>query len=149
MFLLLLLLSMVTFLIRYNLQEQFKFVEESLTETKGEHRPLIAKVNEINHNIASFESIQEHTISKSEIIVHFSQLVPEGIVVTFFSISPSNVVQINGIFEKRQTLLDFRETIEEEFLVNLDFPISNILNKEENGTFFMKGNIAEDILTGT
>lgn len=106
--------------------------------------PLVAETQALNQTIDGLISIQEGFSLKSGMLREFTKLVPDGVRINQLSINEENVVRVRGVYEKRADLLRLKENLEEHFLTEIIFPISNLL-KPENGEFSVHGIIVESV----
>ena len=134
--------------IKSTLKGNFAAIETELLENKEKHRPYFVKVQTINQEIENFKHIQESFVSPSQLLVALAQVVPEGINVTSISFEKSGTLLLQGTYETRAHLLNFKKQIETKLLDDVDFPIANYLSQQENdesGRFTVKGVVNDSV----
>ena len=129
--------------VRARLEQTIAGINTALGERKEKNKPLSKKVEVLNQTIDQIAKIQSGYSRKSKIIIDFVKLVPRAITITDFSLSEADAVSIDGVYKNREDLLRFKTSLDGQFLINMQFPISNLL-KQENGAFSIRGNLSPD-----
>ena len=70
-------------------------------------------------------------------------MVPKGVIITDFVLTDTNEINIDGVYANRDDVVKFKANLEKSFLINIQFPISNLL-KQTDGLFSIHGMLAPE-----
>lgn len=129
--------------VRVRLEHTIGKINHALEEKKEKNKPLSEKVEFLNKTIDQIARIQSGYSMKSKIILDFAELVPGSINITDFTLNEKDAVSIDGVYKNRDDLVQFKTLLEGQFLINMQFPISNLL-KQKNGSFSIRGTLAPE-----
>lgn len=103
------------------------------------------KVTDINTKINLLEKMQGNFIQWTILLNSLTNIIPEEIRLNSLSINRDPAtISFNGTANKRDDLLNFKEALEGSILFeNIDFPIQNLLQKE-NINFEIKAKLKLD-----
>jgi len=139
------LVAIVLLLTKMVLQNNFnKIVAENTLTTR--YANLFNKdVKEFNQYVRGVGKIQEEYTPWVNFFTHFSQLVPNNIIIYTLNINQDKIL-ITGLGGTRDELLKFKDELEKsELFSKVAIPLDNLL-KKDNVDFSIKANISLDRL---
>ncbi len=114
------------------LQIKFNNTVNQMTLVTKNNQGYNNKVRDINGKINFVEKVQNDFVPWSNALKIISEITPSGINVNYLKINlGEQSVKIKGKAGLRENLLDFKQKMESsEIFKDIDFPIKNILEKE-------------------
>lgn len=111
---------------------QTSLISRNQTENK--------KIVEINKKIQLAKQIQQDYIPWSRLIIHFSKLVPDNIIIDSFNVNPDAnknefKISLSGTAAVRNDFLDFKKKLLEAKKLfdekDVEIPVANLFEKED------------------
>jgi len=89
-------------------------------------------VIEVNKKLSTIENIQKNNISWSKVFIKISKIIPEEVKLSSLNINTkTSKINFRGVAKTRDSLLEIKDSLESDSIFSkLDFPIQNILQKE-------------------
>lgn len=114
------------------LQIKFNEVVEQTTLVTKNNQGYNSRVREINSQLNYIEKIQNGYIPWSKLIKKLSEMAPADVSFQYLKINYENKsVNIKGQAKTRDSLINFKDKMAaDETFKNIEFPIKNILEKE-------------------
>jgi Tfp pilus assembly protein PilN len=137
----LLLLNIGVFYIKKTLEQNIMEVQTVLKQNKEKEGALITKITAFNQDTDSFKEIQANFSNKSKVLLELFRLIPEGITLTSVSLKENNELILEGNSENREQLLRLKENLNNGFMVDINFPLANLLKQKQN-RFVIFGTVA-------
>lgn len=102
-------------------------------------------IQNFNSLLGNVSAIQSEYASWSGVLIETAKSMSDGVVLTSLTIQKTNsTFQFSGNASTRDSLLDFKNNLEESlFFSNIESPISNLLSKE-NISFTLSGQVNLD-----
>jgi Tfp pilus assembly protein PilN len=139
--LLVLVMSVMFQVARYIIQKSFIEITEQTTLVTSNSSIYTGRVKNINAKIDLVDAIQKEYIVWSEFIKIIANNIPENITLSYFKINKNDsTLSLKGIAATREEFVALKDNLSKlEFLAAIDFPIQNMLEKE-NVAFEIKTN---------
>jgi len=138
--LLLMIVSLTIYFIKASINENIAKIDKSLEQNKEQHSALVKGIELFNKDLLAYRDLQaDGFIAFSKQLLNLTEIVPDNIVLTEFSLD-DHQVSFKGVYQKRDSLIAFKTILEEEYLSEIDFPISNLLNQEDS-VFTISGSL--------
>ena len=114
------------------IQIQFNKIVEQTTLVTKNSQSYNSKIREINNKLNFVSKIQDDFIPWSDLIKNVMNITPSDINFYYFKLNvDEKTIKIKGIAKLRNSLLDFKTKMQAiPELKDIDFPIKNILEKE-------------------
>lgn len=114
------------------LQNNFNKIVEQTTLVTGSSKGYTEMAKTVNSRIKSARQIQDNYIVWSHFFEKISEITPDGITLSFLKVSKEeSKMTIRGRALTRDNLLSLKTGLEKSgIFYNIDFPIKNILEKE-------------------
>ena len=138
----LLLLNIGVFYIKNTLEQNLTEIQSVLKQNKEKEGFLITKVASFNQDTDGFKEIQDSFFNKSKIFLELFKLIPKGISLTSVSLKENNELILQGNSQNREQLLKLKKNLNNGFMVDIDFPISNLL-KQKQDHFVISGTVID------
>jgi hypothetical protein len=138
--------SILLVLARFSLIGYFTRLKSETSLVNVERQSLNINVSNLNKKIETASKVQKNFIKWTHLLNDSTNLAPEGAILNFMHISSeSKTIRITGIAQNRESLIGFKEALEESnFLSSIEAPLSNLLEKE-NINFRFSGKLKENI----
>lgn len=114
------------------LQSKFNSIVEQTTLVTKTNQGYNNNVREINDKLNFISKIQDDFIPWSGLLVSLAEITPNGINLSYLKLNAADrTIKIKGKALRRESLLNFKDRLEKmPFLLKIEFPIKNILEKE-------------------
>ena len=111
-------------------------------KTSANNKLLTDKIMALNSKIGVLHRIQAENYSWTGLLIKLANLTPQGVAILQFNGQiRAKQFNLHGYAKTRDSYLEFRSKLEEsDHFSNLDFPLSDILKKEDI-TFEIKGTL--------
>jgi Tfp pilus assembly protein PilN len=130
-------------LVYVRLKNTINNINQTFEEKNEKNKPLSREVELLNKSIDHISKTQTGYFVKSKILIDFAELVPKGVIITDFVLTDTNEINIDGVYANRDDVVKFKANLEKSFLINIQFPISNLL-KQTDGLFSIHGMLAPE-----
>jgi hypothetical protein len=117
---------------KYIMQKKFIEITEQTTLVTGNGNIYAGRVKNINAKIELAGQIQKEYVAWSEFIKIITANIPEKITLSYFKINKNDsTMALKGVAATRDEFVALKNNLEKlEFLSAINFPIQNILEKE-------------------
>lgn len=129
------------------LQNEFNRIVNETTLVTKNNQSYTPKVKEINSKINNAFQVQNNYIDWSNLLAEISLIMPSDVTLSYVKAEKNNSnIVIRGVADSRDGLLQFKKSLEEsKYFTAIEFPIKNILEKE-NINFTINAQIIFDNL---